>query len=178
MAGLLALEEWPKGAITWVRDVYTVLAPGIGRPLSSSSPALVYIWQLREGTLAENGLQNDSRLTLLPSVETGLLRYDGLISQVFITDFYCRDLSDRNETGSGSDFHLPSRQVVEFPAGSSCSHDGLRRRLVFPSRPRLQPGFSRTWHTGSPSWNGSSLVEDAGDSGNEESVHGGADKRR
>jgi len=29
--------------------------------------------QLREGTLAENGLQNDSRLTLLPSVETGLL---------------------------------------------------------------------------------------------------------
>lgn len=29
--------------------------------------------QLREGTLEENRLQDGSRLTLLPSVETGLL---------------------------------------------------------------------------------------------------------
>lgn len=33
----------------------------------------MYFRQLREGTLEENRLQDGSRLTLLPSVETGLL---------------------------------------------------------------------------------------------------------
>ena len=37
--------------------------------------------QLREGTLEENRLQDGSRLTLLPSVETGLL-----VSQLRVPD--------------------------------------------------------------------------------------------